>query len=349
MDSIGTGKYPYRTMFRLALEGLGPESYIQENKLSRGSDITLGLVASQRTAGDADMINPLMVSRDGLRWYKNRVVVNYDKDAKNPDHATPPNRDGWRTMCTMSYVTGGRFLLGLSFSKISDDQFIDLTRIFPSHKQPRSARPADAFTGINFPRIYDFVVNKDWHQVTLYNTSLDNDTYIGNENFKYPEGNYIASEIFINCSGEPGFGGLGLEAKNSYYVYDFWNEKFVGKVGGADTIRLSMRPGESRMLSIHKTEKNPQFISTNRHIMQGYVDMIKIDWDERTSKLKGISRTVAGETYKIIVACNGRKMKSLTAKDAKTGWSTVDEKNELISLSIDSRSGGDIHWIASFR
>lgn len=348
-DKHVTAASAYRNMFKIAFEGLGPESYIQENKLSRGSDITLGVVASQRTAGDADMINPLMVSRDGLRWYKNRIVVNYDKDAKNPDHATPLNRDGWRTMCTMSYVTGGRFLLGLSFSKITDDQFYDLTRIFPSHKQPHSARPVDAFTGINFPRIYDFIVDKDWHQVTLYNSSLDDETYIGTENFKYPAGNYVASKIDINCSGEPGFGGLGLETESSYYVYDFWNEKFVGKVGGADTIRQSMRPGESRMLSIHKIENNPQFISTNRHIMQGYVDMVKIEWDEKRSQLKGISRTVAGETYRIIVVCNGRKMKSITANDAKTGWITVDEKNELISLSIDSNSGGDIHWTASFR
>jgi hypothetical protein len=348
-DNHATAASAYRNIFKIAFKGLGPESYMQENKLSRGSDITLGVVASQRTAGDADMINPLMVSRDGLRWYKNRVVVNYDKDAKNPDHATPLNRDGWRTMCTMSYVTGGRFLLGLSFSKISDDHFFDLTRIFPSHKQPRSARPVDAFTGIIFPRVYDFIVNKDWHQVTLYNTSLDDETYIGTENFKYPAGNYIASEIDLTCSGEPGFGGLGLDPKSSYYVYDFWNEKFVGKFSGADTIKQLIRPGESRMLSIHKIESNPQFISTNRHIMQGYVDMVKIEWDERHSLLKGISRTVAGETYKIIVACNGRKMKSLTANDAKTGWIRVDEKNELISLSIDSNSGGDIHWAASFR
>lgn len=68
--------------FKLASEGLGDEAYIHERNLKYGSDIALGYVASQRTWGDTDVITPEMVTRSGLRWYKNRVVVNYDMDAK---------------------------------------------------------------------------------------------------------------------------------------------------------------------------------------------------------------------------------------------------------------------------
>ncbi len=348
-DNHSTAAAAYRNMFKLAFESLGPDSYIQENKLSRGSDITLGVVASQRTAGDADGINPLMVSRDGLRWYKNRVVVNYDKDAKNPFHAKPLNRDGWRTMLTMSYVTGGRFLLGTSLSKITGEQFFDLTRIFPYHYQPESFRPVDAFTGKKDPQVYDFAVNHGWHLVTIYNTSLDDATYTGTENYKYPAGNYIAADIKIACSGEPGFGAIGLDPDHNYYVYDFWNEKFVGKISGKDSLTQSMRPGESRVLSIHAVENNPQFISTSRHIMQGYPDIIDISWNEKKKELRGVSKVTAGEKYKIVISCNGREITGFKTGKAKSSWEITDRNNGLVVLSIESPQGGNVEWIASFK
>lgn len=348
-DTHSTAAEAYRNMFKLAFENLGPDSYIQENKLSRGSDITLGVVASQRTAGDADEINPLMVTRDGLRWYKNRVVVNYDKDAKNPFHARPLNADGWRTMLTMSYVTGGRFLLGTSLSKIGEEQFHDLTRIFPYHYQPESFRPVDAFTGKKDPQVYDFAINPDWHQVALYNTTLDDPAYTGTENHKYPAGNYIPAEIKIVCSGEPGFGAIGLDRDRNYHVYDFWNEKYVGRISGKDTLIQSMRPGETRMLSIHAVESNPQLISTNRHIMQGYVDMVEISWHEKKKELSGISKVAAGETYKIVISCNGREITGFKAGKSKALWEVTDRKNSLATLFIESSEGGKIGWSVSFK
>jgi hypothetical protein len=240
-------------------------------------------------------------------------------------------------------------LLGQSLSKITDEQFHDLTRTFPYHQQPKSARPSDAFTGKKDPQVYDFIVNEKWHQVVFYNTTLDDETYKGTENFKYPVGNYIEADISIACSGEPGFGALGLDPRRKFYVYDFWNEIFIGKISGTDTLTQSLRPGEARMMSIHALENNPQFLSTNRHIMQGYIDLPDITWDERKSELKGISEVVTGETYKIVIACNGRRISGFSAKKAVTGWKISDEKNGLATLSIDSSEGGRIEWSACFK
>ena len=46
-DPYATTAMHYRNIFRLAKEGLGPDCYLHERALSRGSDVTLGLVASQ--------------------------------------------------------------------------------------------------------------------------------------------------------------------------------------------------------------------------------------------------------------------------------------------------------------
>ena len=118
-DKYKTTAWAYRNMFRLAYDGLGKDCYLDERNLLRGSDITLGLVASQRVWADTDGITPEMVTRCGLRWYKNRVVVNYDMDSKDPSDALPlQHQDGNRSLLTMCYVTSGRFLLGTQFQPI---------------------------------------------------------------------------------------------------------------------------------------------------------------------------------------------------------------------------------------
>ena len=93
-------------------------------------------------------------------------------------------------------------------------------------------------------------------------------------------------------------GGLGLDPDKEYYLYDFWNEKLVGRYYGSDQLIQELRLGETRMISIHSVEKHPQFISTNRHIMQGLVDMTGLPvWNEKKKVLSGISNVIGGEEY----------------------------------------------------
>jgi hypothetical protein len=340
----------YRDIFRFAFEGLGSGSYINERNLERGSDITLGVVGSQRTWGDTDLDNPLIVTRGGLRWYKNRVVVNYDMDAKNLNHCVPDNRDGQRCMLTMSYVTTGRLVLANSFSQLTSDQFFDLTRTFPYHSNLQSARPIDAFAGKKFPEIYDFVINKSWHQLTLYNAALDN------YDCEYPwyggsdctlKGKPIASSIEVCLDLPQADGGLGLDTSKRYYLYDFWNHEFIGMISGKGILKQNLRAGEARMISLHEVENHPQFISTNRHIMQGYIDVLSYGWDEKNKKLYGKSAVVGGETYEIIIATNN--FQPIKSKVNKGKCKITHLNNGLIELSIDVPENNTVEWAVDFR
>ena len=54
------------------------------------------------------------------------------------------------------------------------------------------------------------------------------------------------------------------------------------------------------MLSIHRVQAVPQFISTDRHLMQGYVDLVeKPRWNVKKATLSGISAVVANDPYKL--------------------------------------------------
>lgn len=336
-NKTSTTAWAYKNMYQLAYNGLGSDSYLDERCLLRGSDLTLGLVASQRVWADTDGITPEMITRCGLRWYKNRVVVNYDMDAKDPADALPLEySDGNRSMLTMCYVTSGRFLLGRSFNQLSKEQLHDLSRTFPYHTTAQSARPLDAFNeNVMYPQVYDFKVNPAWHQLTFYNHNMDSCK---------TELNTI--EVALGKTENEG--GMALNATKQYYVYDFWNDKFIGLLKGSDTLKQELRRGESRMMSVHEALNVPQFISTNRHIMQGYIDLKDCRWDASDNRLKGKSDVIANEPYVIVIATNGKRPVSCQAKGYKVSFTITDSKAGIVKLSILSKQNKNIDWSLKF-
>ncbi len=353
-DIFSTTAGAYRKVFEIGRSGLGEDAYLHERNIKVGSDITLGVVSSHRIMGDNDKINPTLTRRGGLRWYKNRVLVNYDMDAKNLFVTSPDNRDGQRAMLTMTYVTSGRFLMANSFASIQKDSvlFYDFTRVFPFHNMHKSARPVDAFTGKLVPEVFDFVVDSSWHQLTFYNTRLDSGSWPEwGQTFHLPDkGQQVQAEISVELSGEPGFGGIGLDPDKSYYFYDFWNNSFLGSLKGEQTLSQLLRPGEARMISVHEVSPHPQFISTNRHIMQGLVDMPgKPRWDHSTHTLSGVSMVVKGEPYEIVLANNGYLPVMKKYNQSHAEIETKKMNSDLSVVVINSQKTQAIEWEATFK
>jgi hypothetical protein len=338
-DKHATTAQAYRKIFRLAKDGLDKDAYIDERMLVRGTDVASGLTASQRIWGDNDIFVPEMVTRAGMRWYKNRVITSYDLDAKDPLKARPAfNHDGLKTMMTMAYVVTGRFLLARSFYQLSPEQLFVMSRTFPYHAVPKSSRPIDGFTpGVTVPRVFDFEVNSDWHQLTLYNPNSDSTKADPN-----------AMTVYLGRSLNEG--GLGLDRNKTYYLYDFWNDTLTGVFKGDAVLKQQLRTGETRMISVHAEEKNPQFVSTNRHIMQGYVDMARYpSWDASKKQLSGVSKVVGGETYSVVIAVNGYKLLGAKARGANASTKMTNRGRGLALLSIDSDQNGEIEWTVYFK
>ena len=328
-DEYATTASAYRTIFRLAHEGLGPDGYIHERNLARGSDVSLGLVASHRVWGDTDLVTPEMLTRCGLRWYKNRVVVHYDMDSKNLDKAARISPDALQALVTMSYVVSGRLLLGNSFGRMTDQHLHALSRVFPYHAEPKSARPLDAFTNA-CPQVYDFEVNPGWHQVALYNYR-DEPAALG-----------------VDLAGDTAFGALGLDARKAYYVYDFWNDRLAAKLEGGERLEQELRPLEARMLAVREVLDRPQVLSTNRHVMQGYVDLADVAWDAEGRTLSGKAHVVGGETFKIVLALNGHKPGAATTAGAHAVLRPMPGRDGLAELFLECPDNRLVEWSVAF-
>ena len=329
-DKYSTTAGAYRTIFKLAHEGLGDQAYVHERNLTYGSDIALGYVESQRTWGDTDDLTPEMVMRSGLRWYKNRVIVNYDMDAKNLIKAKPTDTpDGLNKLLTMSYVTASRLLLANSFGVLQPEHVYKLSRIYPFHQTAQSARPLDAFDS-DYPRVYGFRVNDQWTALTFYN-----------------ENNEKPKAVGIDLAGIEGRGGAGLQPDKEYYVYDFWNDGLIGKFKGNTRLEQRLRKGEARQMAVREVEQNPQVLSTDRHLMQGFLELSDVRWNAATRELSGKADVIGGEPMNIAIALNGATPRSATI----SGNGSAEIKNtgsNLAKIQLSAPENGKFEWKVKF-
>lgn len=329
-NPYATAANNYVNVFRLAKEGLGKDSYIHERGCETGYDVALGWVDSQRTEDDTADMPPQMVEKIGLRWYKNRVVTNYDMDSKDLRRAQ--SFDELHTLVTMAYAVSGRLLIANSFKNLDENTLFSLSRIYPQHTEPKSFRPIDAFIRNGYPRIYDYDVNSEWHQVIFYNGDR-----------VHP------ADIEAPLSGDTAFGCLGLEESESYYVYDFWNDNYVGKLKGTDTLRLRIRKGESRMLSVRKVCCHPMVVSANRHIMQGAVELEKEYWDGKG--LSGTANITSDEEYCIKIKIPDELCMDAIPEIEEDGVEYRLEFNpfdNIVTLCLLSKENKKVKWRVLF-
>ncbi len=328
-DEDATAAEAYRNIFSTAQEGLGPDAYVHERNMERGTDVSIGLVESMRTENDTDEMDGVTVTRCGLRWYKNRVLVSLDTDSKNLVELEG-NRDHVRAVLTMAYVTTGRLLLANSFSQFSPETLRDLTRTFPYHSTPKSARPVDAFVS-DAPAVYDYAVNPQWHQVTCYNADMQQPKTVG-----------------IEMSGPQVDGALGLRPDRNYHLFDFWNHRWLGKLSGSARLEQNLRPGEARMLAVRECLNRPQVLSTDRHLMQGYLDLSEVEWQADNLVLSGASQVVGNDPYRISIALNGYTAIGVTTEEDETDARLSSPQEGLVELQLKRNDNKKVRWSVCF-
>ena len=329
-DPNHTTTTAYRKIFELCREGLGPKSYLHERNLGEYGtpclDVTAGIVDLQRVWGDASHFEPEMASRIGLRWYKNRSVFGYYPDGKSFKKL---DTDARRTMLTLVGLLSGRIELGTSFGRMTADEQRDLTRFYPMFPGTRSFRPVDMLLeGRKHPSVYTYRVNDDWTQLIVCNNSRDSEK---------------STLMKIPLSGDQAdTGSLGLDPDGDYYFYDFWNDRLFGESAGTRMLPQTLKPLQALSYSVHRKKDHPQFLSTNRHIMQGLVDLSEVTWSASDKTYSGLAEVVAGEPFVITLANNGFVGGEVEVNAGKASLALVP--GGLSRLTIDHDETASVRW-----
>lgn len=201
----------------------------------------------------------------------------------------------------------------------------DVTRLYPVLKGPKSFRPVDMLQGKKNPEVYVYDISPNWSQVILCNNEKE------------------AKIISAPLSGiQYETGSLGLQPEKEYYVYDFWNQKLVGKLSGKEILEIGLEGQQALVYSIHEVKNSPQFISTNRHLMQGLMELHNIQWDKNKKIYSGEADVVGGETMEIVIASNGHK--TPTAKVNAGSVKIIPLEKNLVLVQIDSDINKTVSW-----
>jgi alpha-galactosidase len=89
---------------------------------------------------------------------------------------------------------------------------------------------------------------------------------------------------------------LGLNPERDYLVFDFWKERYLGRVRGEiDCPALEL--GHCQILAVRPALDRPQLLSSTRHVSQDAISVKAQTWADQTLtlRLEGVCGTT--ETY----------------------------------------------------
>jgi len=270
-------------------------------------------------------------------WLNYRVWINHpDLIFFNNDRRLQmkvPELSFDEALCFANLVglSGGIVKIGDKMVDMTDKEIAVIQKILPVF--PASGRPLDLFEK-ETPEIWRLPIKTDfdsWEVLGFFNWGKN---WIGKK--EIPE---QKRTISVKISA------LGLDPAKKYLVFDFWNEKFVGVF--QNDIALELEPRTSAVLAVRELKDHPVFLSYNRHITQGAIEIKTIKWDAASKILAGSQDAVPGFEYRLyFYQPDGWNFSG--AEVSAPGFKTEIDKN-IVKLIFIPKTPCPINWRIKFQ
>jgi hypothetical protein len=205
-------------------------------------------------------------------YFHKRTWVN-DVDHLCMDLLTDSQSEAAATLIALS---GGNMFSGDRLTQLDESKLEILKKITPALGE--AAVPLDLF---DHGMQYAFTLNVErphgrWTLLAVFNPSLTET---------------VARQFPLER--------LGLDPVNTYAAFDFWKQQLIDEVSGE--LKVTVQPGGVTLLTLHERSGRPQFISTDRHVSQGALELEDLNWDERTRTLSGTSTGPPHSAHRVFV------------------------------------------------
>ncbi len=285
----------------------------------------IDIVNGSRVGGDTEQINQVVSTVAVAQNYLNNVAWYSDPDGAANMYASTPARARLnfqgRSMLGQPYVTDD------NWTRVPDEILFVWQRTLPTIE----SFPTNLYK-ISDPDKYDLFdlkIKKDWGEWDI--VSLNN---------------YENKPRRMTLD----LGRLPLSPEE-VYVYDFWNQKYLGKHPADAKIIRNMEAIDAQCYSIVPVKADrPVLISTSRHYTQGGIDLADVkQWKaegEDAWYLKGESdHLIKDDPYEIVFVGNGYKLEK-----AFVHGGSVEVINDSFGLCrlIVIPEKSDIDWKLSF-
>lgn len=165
---------------------------------------------------------------------------------------------------TIIALSGGNLFSGDRLTQLDCHKLEIFKKITPSFGE--AARPVDLFDS-DTQSVFALKIKKpfaEWTIAGFFNADLE----------KSVEKKFSIDRLWL----DPG---------KTYLAFDFWKQQFIGEISGE--ISVNVLPGSVTLLTLHEKTGKPQFISTDRHVMQGAMETEQVSWNEESKIISGIS------------------------------------------------------------
>jgi hypothetical protein len=281
-DTSYTPAMAYRKGFQIIRDAIGNEKHI--NDCGPGP-VSAGLIDSMRIEldqnygfADAAWQQYFLDSSSSGPAAAKRYYFNKRTWINDADHVCISllSITQARAAASVIALSGGNVISGDRLIDLDNSRIEILKKTFPSSGE--AAKPIDLFDR-DRPSAFALKVRKsfgDWTIAGFFNAGKKE---------------VISETIPLDR--------MWLDPSKKYIVYDFWEERLLGEATGNLDVRIL--PENVTLLAIHEKKGIPQFISTDRHILQGAIELDDILWDETTKTLTGISSGPASTAYNVLV------------------------------------------------
>ena len=199
-----------------------------------------------------------------------------------------------RVTATVVALPGQQTFFGDFLDKLPAERMKILQQTLPVC----DVRPGALYPYFNNLPVWDLKVSRpfgDWDVVALFNWT-DEDAQIP----------FTLAEIGAK--------------EGEYVAYEFWTSTYLGAF--AEKTSLQVPAHAVRLLALHPRLNRPQFLSSDRHLTQGAVDLLNLDWNEE-------EKTLAA-TFKVI------------EKNATTARFLVPEGYKIVSVDVATDSDAKV-------
>ena len=195
-----------------------------------------------------------------------------------------------RVTATVVALPGQMMFAGDKLAELSPERMRLLQQALPVC----DVHPMNMYPVFEMAPVWDLKVKRpfgEWDVVALFNWS-DEEAEIG---FTFEE--------------------LGLDGNKFYAVYEFWTDVFQDIYEGE--FSMMVPPHGVRLVAVHEEQARPQFLSSNRHLTQGAVDLEDLAWDAKKKELSGTVKLVGGyPTQLAFLLSDNYTLQKVSVKDA---------------------------------
>ncbi len=274
-----------------------------------GADVTPGWTGF-RLALEATMQSYFL---HNVVWYcdPDTVMVRY-----------PLTLEQARAWATLQGLTGQALMASDRMMDLPADRVELYKRIYPA----TDIRPLDLFPSAIRKPVWDLKINhlgRNYDVVGLFNFD-----------------DAGKKEIFLNWNE------LGLAGDPLVHVYDFWHQEYEGVFPKG--FSAGIEPTSCRVLTLLPATADIQLISTSRHLTQGWLDLISLNYDAKKTSFQGRSRVIKNDPYVLTFVFPPGKNFTVTRASAgrlpvkvanHQGWATVE---------ITPAKTGETPWTVTF-